>query len=63
MSEARNPIKAGYYGYPEAREGPNTGYTYTPSSNPVLRGVPLAIASSACVTHLPTSIQTNELAE
>lgn len=49
MSKARGPIKAGYYGYPEAKEGPDTGYTNTPSSNPVLRGVPLAIAGSACV--------------
>jgi len=49
MSEARNPLKDGYYGYPEAKEGPETAYTYTPASNPVLRGLPLSIASSACV--------------
>lgn len=49
MSETRSPIKAGYHGYPEARQGPETGYTYVASSNPVLRGIPLTIAGAACV--------------
>lgn len=52
MSEARNPIKPGYYGYPEAKEGPKTTYSNTPASNPVLRGVPLVIAGSAYVRQL-----------
>lgn len=52
MSETRSPIKAGYHGYPEARQGPDTGYTYVASSNPVLRGIPLTIAGAACVKYV-----------
>ena len=39
----------GYAGYPKAEEGPTTEYKSAPTSNPVLRGLPLAIAGSACV--------------
>lgn len=49
MSEARNTIKSRYIGYPEAKEGPDTRYTPTKSSNPVLRGVLLTMISSASV--------------
>ncbi|KAK4697412.1 amidase, partial [Lecanoromycetidae sp. Uapishka_2] len=47
MEESRGPIKSGYYGYPEAKEGPKTAYKNAPASNPVLRGTPLAVAGSA----------------
>ena len=51
MSEAQRPIKAGYHAYPEAKEGPETTYLNPPASNPVLRGLPLSIAGSACVLY------------
>ena len=38
-----------YYGHPEAKEGPFTPFKPVPGANPVLRGIPLAIAGSACV--------------
>ena len=41
--------KRGFVAYPRAIEGPKTVYSYTPGSNPVLSGIPLAIAGSACV--------------
>ncbi|KAK0509285.1 hypothetical protein JMJ35_008656 [Cladonia borealis] len=51
MEKTQQPVKVGYYGYPEAKEGPNTTYSNQQASNPVLRGIPLAIAGSL-VTHL-----------
>lgn len=47
MADIQNKIKAGYHNYPKAKEGPDTGYQNVPGSNPVLRGLPLAIAGSA----------------
>ncbi|KAL6713839.1 ERAD-associated protein [Lecanora helva] len=47
MTDNQAPIKAGYYAYPLAKEGPKTTYSQTPASNPVLRGIPLAVAGSA----------------
>ena len=41
--------RPGFYGYPESREGPETGYTSTPGKNPVVRGLPLALIGSASV--------------
>lgn len=52
MEKAQLPVKVGYYGYPEAKEGPNTAYSNQPASNPVLRGIPLAIAGSVYVNCL-----------
>lgn len=49
MAEHQACIKSGYYGYPEAKEGPRTPFSNTPGANPVLRGLPLAVAGSACV--------------
>lgn len=50
MEKSPQPVKVGYYGYPEAKEGPSTAYSNQQASNPVLRGVPLAIAGSLYVT-------------
>ena len=44
MEKTPGPVKLGYCGYPEAKEGHNTAYSNQPASNPVLRGIPLAIA-------------------
>ena len=52
MEKTHRPVKVGYYGYPEAKEGPNTAYSNQPASNPVLRGIPLAIAGSVYVNCL-----------
>ena len=52
MEKTPQPVKVGYYGYPEAKEGPNTAYSNQPASNPVLRGIPLVIAGSAYVNCL-----------
>lgn len=51
MEKTPGPVKLGYCGYPEAKEGHNTAYSNQPASNPVLRGIPLAIAGWL-VTHL-----------
>ena len=39
----------GFVAYPKPREGPTTPYHFIPGSNPILSGLPLAIASSAAV--------------
>ena len=52
MEKTPPPVKEGYYGYPEAKEGPNTTYSNHQASNPVLRGIPLAIAGSLYVNCL-----------
>lgn len=52
MEKSQPPVKVGFYGYPEAKEGPNTAYSNQPASNPVLRGIPLAIAGSLYVNCL-----------
>lgn len=49
MTSSQDSIKYAFYGYPEPKEGPDTDYVVKPGSNPVLRGIPLAIAGSACV--------------
>ncbi len=59
MERSRGPIKPGYHGYPEAKEGPKTTYKNAPASNPVLRGMPLAVAGSACVNRTLTWRYTN----
>ena len=53
MAETHAAIKSGYYGYPEAKEGPRTPFSHTAGANPVLRGLPLAVAGSACVNSFP----------
>ena len=53
MAEHQAYIKSGYYGYPPAKEGPKTPFSNTPGANPVLRGLPLAVAGSACVNRFP----------
>ncbi|CAD6566541.1 MAG: hypothetical protein ASARMPRED_009090 [Alectoria sarmentosa] len=47
MAETQAYIKSGYYAYPEAKEGPSAPFSNTPGANPVLRGLPLAVAGSA----------------
>lgn len=49
---AGSQIKAGFIGYPKATEGPKSSYIHEPGSNPVLSGIPLAIAGSAWVVTL-----------
>lgn len=49
ISQKQEAIKPGYYGYPSAQEGPNTGYKLVLGNNPVLRGTPLAIVSAIIV--------------
>lgn len=49
MAEGLNAIKYKFHGYPEPKEGPDTGYIREAGSNPIVRGIPLAIAGSACV--------------
>lgn len=49
MANSQEPVKGNFYGYPEPKEGPDTGYTRKPGSNPIVRGIPLAIAGSLCV--------------
>ncbi len=49
-------IKSGYYDYPEAKQGPKVPFSNTPGANPVLRGLPLAVAGSACVKVTVTMI-------
>lgn len=63
MADVQNRIKAGYHNYPKAKEGPNTGYENVPGSNPVLRGLPLAIAGSAYAsTYLQKSLSNSSKA-
>lgn len=40
---------ASFAGYPDAVEGPDTGYTPKEETNPVLRGLPLAIGAALYV--------------
>lgn len=48
-TQAQAPLSSTFRGYPVPRAGPDTGYVSKPGSNPTLRGIPLAIAGSACV--------------
>ena len=48
MAEPQAYINSGYYAYPKAKKGPEAPYSSTPAANPVLRGLPLVVASSAC---------------
>lgn len=49
-------INSAFRGYPIPKEAPDTGYVSKPGSNPVLRGIPLAIAASAYVWTLTVGI-------
>ena len=51
MAEPHAYIKSGYHAYPEAKQGPKTPFSNTPAANPVLRGLPLVVASSVCVKY------------
>ena len=53
MAKPQAYVKSGYYGYPEAKQGPTTPFSTTPGTNPVLRGLPLVVAGSACVKNFP----------
>ena len=48
MAEERALSELVFYGYPRAREA-SSPYIHTPGSNPVVRGIPLAVAGSVCV--------------
>lgn len=50
MTDAQAPIKSAFYGYPIPKQAAETGYVTKPGSNPVLRGIPLAIAGWAYVS-------------
>lgn len=52
MDKERYSSKPVFYGYPEVREALSP-FTHTPGSNPVVRGIPLAIAGYACVIFIP----------
>ena len=48
--------KANFIAYPKPLEGPKTPYKHVLGTNPVLTGLPLAIAGSACVgSHIQRS--------
>ena len=51
MMDDQATIKPAFYGYPMPKQAADTGYVVKPGSNPVLRGVPLAIAGWAYVSH------------
>jgi hypothetical protein len=44
--EAGDEPKAEFLNYPTPKQGPDTGYQNDAGSNPVLRGLPLAIATT-----------------
>lgn len=49
MAGKQASISSAFRGYPVPKESPDTGYVSKPGANPILRGIPLAIAASACV--------------
>ena len=49
MAGKQASLSSAFRGYPIPKEGPDTGYVSKPGSNPILRGIPLAIAASAWV--------------
>ncbi len=52
MAEERSSPELMFYGYPRAREV-SSPYANTPGSNPVVRGIPLAVAGSVYAIHIP----------
>lgn len=53
-------MASSFSNYPVAEECPHTEYKHEPDNNPVLRGLPLVVASTLCVpAYLGTYLLSN----